>query len=289
MTIVQAALSGILLGGLYALMAAGVSVTWGVLRIINLAHFGLILLGSYLTFELASAWEVNPLVTLVVSVPAMFLLGGAAQWAFDYLKISELNSLLLSFGLLIIIVQSVSNIWSADFQRMTESVNPYATESVALGRFVFPVPTLLAFVVATATILGAHAVLRRTFLGRALRAYSEDRPIAAAFGIDHRRIGVLLAAASGATAAVAGMLFSLANALTPATAFEWFGTVFAVVILGGIGQLVGTLAAGVLVGAVSGVVSVALSPAAAPFVLFSAIVLALLLRPKGLFTVGQTR
>jgi branched-chain amino acid transport system permease protein len=289
MTIVQAALSGMLLGGLYALMAAGVSVTWGVLRIINLMHFGMILLGSYLTFELASTWNVNPLVTLAVTVPAMFVLGGAAQWAFDYLRITELNSLLLTFGLLIIIVQSVSNIWSADFQRMTAAVNPYATESVRIGRLAFPVPTLLAFAVALVVILGAHLVLRRTFLGRALRAYAEDRPIAAAFGIDHRRIGVLLAAASGATAAIAGMLFSLGNALTPATAFEWFGTVFAVVILGGIGQLVGTLAAGVLVGLLSSVVSVVLSPATAPFVLFSAIVLALLLRPQGLFTAGPRR
>ena len=287
MTVVQAALSGVLLGGLYALMAAGVSVTWGVLRIINLAHFGMILLGSYLTFELASTWEVNPLVTLAVTVPALFVLGGAAQWAFDYLRISELNSLLLTFGLLIIVVQSVSNVWSADFQRMTAAVNPYATEAVRIGRLAFPVPTLLAFAVALVVIVGAHVVLRRTFLGRALRAYAEDRPIAAAFGIDHRRIGVLLGAASGATAAIAGTLFSLGNALTPATAFEWFGTVFAVVILGGIGQLVGTLAAGVLVGALSSVVSVVLSPAAAPFVLFSAIVLALLLRPQGLFPVGQ--
>jgi len=289
MTIVQAALSGVLLGGLYALMAAGVSVTWGVLRIINLAHFGLILLGSYLTFELASAWEVNPLLTLAVSVPAMFLLGGAGQWAFDYLRISELNSLLVTFGLLIIIVQSVSNIWSADFQRMTAAVNPYATQAVRLGRLAFPVPTLLAFAVALVVIVGAHLVLRRTFLGRAMRAYAEDRPVAAAFGIDHRRIGVLLAAVSGATAAIAGMLFSIGNALTPATAFEWFGTVFAVVILGGIGQLVGTLAAGVLVGLLSSVVSVVLSPAAAPFVLFSAIVLALLLRPQGLFTLRPAR
>jgi branched-chain amino acid transport system permease protein len=289
MTIVQAALSGVLLGGLYALMAAGVSVTWGVLRIINLAHFGMILLGSYLTFELASAWEVNPLLTLAVSVPAMFVLGGAAQWAFDYLRISELNSLLVTFGLLIIIVQSVSNIWSADFQRMTADVNPYATEAVRLGRLAFPVPTLLAFAVALVVILGAHLVLRRTFLGRAMRAYAEDRPVAAAFGIDHRRIGALLAAVSGGTAAIAGMLFSLGNALTPATAFEWFGTVFAVVILGGIGQLVGTLAAGVLVGLLSSVVSVVLSPATTPFVLFSAIILALLLRPQGLFALRPAR
>ena len=86
-----------------------------------------------------------------------------------------------------------------------------------------------------------------------------------------------------ATAAVAGMLFALANALIPATAFEWFGTVFAVVILGGIGHLIGTLVAGLLVGALSGVVSLVLSPAAAPFVLFSVIVVTLLLRPHGLF------
>ena len=286
MTTLQAALSGILLGGLYALMAAGVSVTWGVLRIINLAHFGMILLGAYLTFELATAWRVNPLVTLVVSVPVLFVLGGALQWALDYLKISELNSLLVTFGLLIVVVQSVSNVWSADFQRMASEINPYATESVRLGRFVFPVTTLLAFVIAVLVILGAHLVLRRTFIGRAMRAYAEDRPIAAAFGIDHRRIGVLLAATAGATAAVAGMLFSLANSLTPATAFEWFGTVFAVVILGGIGHLLGTLAAGVLVGLLSSVVSVVLSPAAAPFVLFSAIILALIVRPQGLFTMA---
>lgn len=289
MITIQAALSGALLGGLYALMAAGVSVTWGVLRIINLAHFGMMLIGAYLTFELASTWQVDPLATMLVTVPAMAVLGAALQWAFDYLRITELNSLLLSFGLLIIVVQSVSNIWSADFQRMTAEVNPYATDSVHLGRLAFPVPTLLAFGVATAVILGGYLVLSRTFLGRALRAYAEDRAVAAAFGVDHRRIAALLAAASGGSAAVAGLLFSLNNALTPATAFEWFGTVFAVVILGGVGHLVGTFAAGLFVGLLSGVVSVVLSPAATPFVLFSAIVLALLLRPQGLFAVGAVR
>jgi branched-chain amino acid transport system permease protein len=152
-----------------------------------------------------------------------------------------------------------------------------------LGRLIFPVTTLLAFGIAIVLVASAQLALRRTFTGRALRAFAEDRTIASAFGIDHRRLGVLLGALSGATAAVSGMLFALANALTPATAFEWFGTVFAVVILGGVGHLTGTLAAGLLVGVLSGVVSVLLSPAAAPFVLFSAIVLALLLRPQGLF------
>jgi branched-chain amino acid transport system permease protein len=289
MTTVNAALTGALIGGLYALMAAGLSVTWGVLKIINLAHFGLILVAAYLTFQIATSWRVDPILTLIITVPAMALLGAALQWAFDRLGVAEFNSLLLSFGLLIIAGQVVSNIWSADFQRMTAAVNRYATGSLTLGQLAFPVSTLLAFGAALVLIGGGHLALQRTFTGRAMRAFAQDRAAAAAFGIDHRRIGMLLAAASGATAAIAGMLFALANALTPSTAYEWFGIVFAVVILGGVGQLLGTLLAGVLVGVLSGVVSVVFSPAAAPFVLFSAIVLALLLRPQGLFGGGAVR
>jgi branched-chain amino acid transport system permease protein len=288
-TTLQAALTGVLIGGLYALMAAGLSVTWGVLRVINLAHFAMILVGAYLTFQVATSWGIDPLLTIAVTVPAMFVAGAVLQWVFDVLGISEFTSLLLSFGLLIVVVQTVSKVWSADFQRMTGEVNPYATRSISLGRLIFPVTTLLAFGLAVVVIAGGHLILRRTFVGRAMRAFAQDRTIAAAFGIDHRRIGLLLAGAAGATAAVAGMLFALSNSLTPATAYEWFGTVFAVVILGGIGHVVGTLVAGVLVGVISGVVSVLVSPSAAPFVLFSLIVLALLLRPQGLFTAGGTR
>jgi branched-chain amino acid transport system permease protein len=278
MSTVQAALAGALLGGLYALMAAGVSVVWGVLRIINLAHFAMILIGAYLTFQLASAWDIDPILTLAVTVPGLAVVGGALQWAYERLGISELNSLLVSFGLLIITVQVVSNVWSADFQRLGADVNPYATASVSVGRLVFPVTTLLAFLVAVTVIGSAYLALRRTFLGRAMRASARDPAIAAAFGINHRGLGVVLGGLSGATAAVAGMLYALANALIPATAFEWFGTVFAVVILGGIGHLLGTLVAGLLVGALSGVVSLLLSPSAAPLVLFTVIILALLLR-----------
>ena len=252
MKFLQAALTGMLLGGLHALMAAGLSVSWGVLRIINLTHFGLILLGAYLTFQVASSW-------------------------------TELNSLLLSFGLLVILVQAVSNVWTADFQQMAADVNPYATSSVAVGRLVFPSTTLIAFALSVVLIGGAHQALQRTFIGRALRAFAMDRAVAAAFGIDHRRISILLAGIAGGSAAVAGMLFALSTALTPFAAFEWFGIVFAVVILGGIGNVVGTLLAGLLVGALSSLASVLHSPATEPFVVFSLIVVALLVLPQGLF------
>ncbi|HET9416033.1 MAG TPA: branched-chain amino acid ABC transporter permease [Candidatus Limnocylindria bacterium] len=282
MIFVQSALTGVLVGGLYALMAIGMSLTWGMLRVINLAHFGLILLSGYLTYHLATNAGVDPLLTLVVTVPVMFVIGAAIQWGFQHFKVSELSSLLVSFGLLIMGNQLISNVWSADFRRMTSDVNPYATGSLALGPLVFPMPTLIASVAAAGLVLCIHYVLARTFVGRALRAFGEDPAIASAFGIDHERLGLLLAGAAGATAAVAGTLFALGGSLTPSTAFEWFGVVFAVVILGGIGNVLGTLLAGALVGGIAGVMTIAWSPVAAPVVVYGLVVLALVFRPNGL-------
>jgi branched-chain amino acid transport system permease protein len=289
MVTAQAALSGVLVGGLYALMAVGLSLTWGMLKLINLAHFALILVGAYLTYQLATSWGLDPLLTLAITLPLFFAVGALLQWAYDALQISELNSLLVSFGLLVITIQTVSNVWSADFRRMSSADNPYAGDSLSVGEFVFPLPSLFAFVAAVALVVAADGVLRRTFVGRALRAFADDRTVAAAFGIDHRRLGLLLGGVVGASAAVAGMLFSLGNALTPSTPYEWFGTVFAVVILGGIGNVTGTLLAGVLVGCLTAVVSVTWSPSASPLVLFSAIIVALLFRPQGLLVSGTGR
>jgi branched-chain amino acid transport system permease protein len=282
-TILQAGVAGALTGGLYALMALGLTLTWGMLRVINLAHFALILVGGYLTFELATRAGMDPLATMAVTAPLLFLVGAVLQWAFDRFGLTEFNSLLVTFGLLIVVIQLVSNYWSADFQRMSSAVNPYATQSVRLGVLAFPLPRLLAFIAAVILVGGAHLWLTRTYPGRALRAFAQDRPIAAAFGIDHVRLGVLLGGAVGATAAVAGMLVAVDRPLTPSSPFEWFGIVFAVVILGGIGNAVGTLLAGIAVGALAGIVSVAWSPSTAPLVIFSLIIVALLVRPRGLF------
>jgi len=286
MNAVQVALSGALIGGLYALMAAGLSVTWGVLRVINLAHFGLILAGAYLTYQLVVAWRIDPLLTVLVTAPALFVLGAALQWAYDRFNIVEFNSLLVSFGLLIIAIQVATNLWTADFREVPREVNPYATGSLHVGPIALPVNRIVAFGFAVLLLGGGHLVLRNTFLGRGMRAFAQDRTVAAAFGIDHRRLGLLLGGASGASAAVAGMVFGLANHVMPATAYEWFGTVFAVVILGGLGNLLGTLYAGVSVGVVSGLVSTIWSQGIEPIALFVAIILALVLRPQGLFTRG---
>jgi branched-chain amino acid transport system permease protein len=281
--ILQSAIAGALTGGLFAIMSLGLSLTWGMLRVINLAHFALILLGAYLTFQIATSAPIDPLATLLITMPLLFALGAGMQLAFNRLQLTEFNSLIVSFGLLIIAVQVASNVWSADFQRMDASVNPYATTALPLGPFAFPLPTLFAFTFAVAVVSATHLVLVRTYPGRALRAFAQDRAVASAFGIDHARLSTLLAGAAGATAAIAGMLYALGSAISPTAPFEWVGIVFAVVILGGIGSATGTLFAGLIVGAVSGIVSVVWSPAAAPLVIFSAVIIALLLRPAGLF------
>jgi len=284
-SILQAAISGALYGALYALMAGGLSLTWSMLQVINLAHFALILLGGYLTFELATTAGVNPLLTIVVTAPVLFVLGAAIQYAFDRFRVSEFNSLLVSFGVLIVVIQLVTNVWTADFRRMSPEINPYATQSVAIGPLIFPTPTLLGFGAAVLLAIIGHLLLERTYPGRALRAFAQDRAIAAAFGINHVRLGILLGGAAGASAAVAGMLFAVGQTLIPTHAFEWVGIVFAVVILGGIGNILGTLAAGIFVGTAYSVVGL-WNPALAPVVVFSIVVLALLFRPRGLFPRG---
>ncbi|HJS71612.1 MAG TPA: branched-chain amino acid ABC transporter permease [Acidimicrobiia bacterium] len=283
MSQLQAAIFGALTGSLFALMALGLSMVWGFLKIINLAHFAMILLGGYLTVDLTTGLGMSPVATILVTVPLMFVLGALVQAGYDRFDVSELNSLLISYGLLIITVQVVTNIWTADFQRMSPEVNPLATQSVPIGPLVFPAPTLLAAGFGVVLVLVAQFVLTRTYPGRALQAFGQDREIASAFGIDHRTLGLVLAGAAGSSAAIAGMLFAVGEPLTPDSPFEWIGRVFAIVILGGIGNVTGTLYAGLLVGAISGVVSVIWSPSAAPLAVFSLVVLALVFRPQGLF------
>lgn len=283
MNTLQAGVSGALQGSLFALMALGLSLTWGFLRVINLAHFGLVLLGAYMTFQLAVTSPLGPITTIAVTVPALFVLGALIHYGFERFGVSELNSLLISYGLLIVIVQVVHNIWTADFQRLPSTVNPYATQSIRLGDLIFPLATVLAAAFGAVLVVATSVFLNRTYAGRALQAFGQDREIASAFGIDHRTLGLLVAGASGATAAVAGMLVTLRGTITPDAAFEWVGLVFAIVILGGIGNVAGTLWAGLLVGAVSGVVAIVWSPSTSPLVVFTLVVLALIFRPTGLF------
>jgi branched-chain amino acid transport system permease protein len=272
----QAILSGVFLGALYALLGLGLSLAWGLLGQINLAHFALAFLGAYVTYQLATVGGVDPLATLALIVPAFFVLGVAMQWLFVRFKVTPLNSLLVTFGFTVIVETLIQWIWTADFRRLESG---YAAVNFKVGALYVPLPELLTLAVAVALSLAAWAALRYTDLGRAMRAAAEDPPIAAAFGVNARVLGYGLSGACAALAGAAGLCLALSQTLAPAQIYAWIGVIFAVVMMGGPGRALGPLVAGTVIGVSEAVTMAVTAPSWAPVVSFSLLILLLVLRP----------
>lgn len=279
----HAVISGILIGGLYAVMSVGISLSWGVLKVINLAHFSFILLGAYLTYQLSTSFGMDPLLALLVVIPAGFLAGVLLQIFFELAKLDEFQSLIVSFGIFIIFQSVARTVWTADFRRIGSEANPYDSMSFFIGDVAVQVAPLLALIAAMAIALGTSLLLAKTYFGKAVRAIVEDPEIAGAYGIDHRRVAIVLSGLATAFSAMAGLFISTFQSLSPNMSFGWFGTVFSVVILGGLGNSVGALGAGVIVGVAAGVAAALWGPLSAPLVTFLILIAALLFRPEGLF------
>jgi branched-chain amino acid transport system permease protein len=241
-----------------------------------LAHFALAFLGAYLTYHLATVGGLDPLVTLVVIVPGFFALGVAMQWLFARFRVSPLNSLLVTFGFTVIVETVIQSIWTADFRRLESG---YADVKFRIGTLFVPLPELLTLAIAIALSLGAWAVLRYTDIGRAMRAAAEDAPIAAAFGVDERRLAYLVSGASAALAGAAGLCLALSQTLAPAQIYAWIGVIFAVVMMGGPGRALGPLVAGIVIGVSEAVTMAVTAPSWAPVVSFSLLILLLIARP----------
>jgi branched-chain amino acid transport system permease protein len=272
----QSILSGIFIGGLYGLVGLGLGLTWGLLRQINLAHFGLVFLSAYLSYHMATVWGVDPLLTLLIIPPLFFLVGIGMQWVLARFEISPFNSLLVTFGITVMIESLVQGIWTADFRRL-ESV--YNSQKFVVGTLYVPVPELITLVLAVVISFAVWAAMRYTDLGKALRAMAEDGPIAAAFGINQKGLSLVLAGVCASLAAVAGICLALTFALTPSQIFAWVGVVFAAVMLGGLGSALGPLVAGIIIGVSEAVTMAVAAPSWAPIVSFSLLIVMLLFKP----------
>ncbi|MFZ2649546.1 MAG: branched-chain amino acid ABC transporter permease [Burkholderiaceae bacterium] len=272
----QSVLSGVFIGALYGLIGLGLGLTWGLLRQINLAHFGFVFLGAYLAYHMAEVWHVDPLLALFVIPPLFFGFGAAMQWALARFAITPFNSLLVTFGITVIIESAIQGIWTADFRRL-ESV--YSSQKFTVGTLYFPVPELVTLMLAVASSLAIWAGMRYTDLGKALRAMAEEAPIAAAFGINQKAMSLLLAGVCAALAGVAGICLALTFTLTPSQIFAWVGVVFAAVMLGGLGSALGPLVAGIVIGVSEAITMAVASPSWAPIVSFSLLIVMLLFRP----------
>lgn len=275
----QALISGLLAGGLYGLLGLGLSLSWGLLRLVNLAHFALAFLGAYIAFQLGSVMHLSLWIAVVLIVPGFFLFGVALHWLFKRFNVGEFGSLLVTFGVAVMIESLIQVIWTADFRRFE---TPWGSASFKVGPFFIPALESAAFLVAAVLAGLTWLWLNRTYVGKALRAAAEDAPIAAAFGVNHRAQSYLLSGLCSAYAGVAGLFIALISTLAPAQIWAWLGVVFAVVIIGRLGNPLGALIAGIAIGACEGVAMAVFSPAWAPMVSFSVLIAILLWQPRWL-------
>jgi branched-chain amino acid transport system permease protein len=272
----QSLLSGVLVGGLYALLGMGLSLSWRFLRNINLAHFGFIFLGAYATYEMVGVDGLSPAVALSVVVPGLFVLGVALQAIFVRFEVDEFASVLVTFGIMVMAESLIQWIWTADFRKLESTL---AGESWSIGPIYVPVIEAIMLGVAVALALALWGWLRLTYAGKALRAAAEAPDIAAAFGVHDRRLSLLLAGISGATAGIAGTFVAFISTLAPSQIYAWIGVVFAAVIMGGLGNPIGILAASLLIGVSEAVTQALTAPSWAPLVSFTMLILILVLRP----------
>ena len=271
----QSILSGVFVGALYGLMGLGLSLSWGLLKLINLAHFAFAFLAAYLCYQMASK-GVDPLLTLGVIVPAFFAIGAGLHWVMARFKVTPFNSLLLTFGLMGIVEAIIQTIWTADFRKLESS---YGEQKFKVIGLYVPVPELITLALAVGISLAVWAVLRYTDLGRAMRAAAEDAPIASAFGVNQKRNALLLAGTCSALASIAGVCLALSFTLAPSQMYAWIGVVFAAVMLGGLGRALGPLIAGTVIGVSEAITMAVTAPSWAPIVSFTLLIFILVLRP----------
>jgi branched-chain amino acid transport system permease protein len=286
----QQLILGFLVGGLYGLAAAGLSLTFGVLRVLNVAHGELLMLGGYGTFWLFTLWQIDPFLSLLGVAPAMFALGLVLYWAlFQFIvKAHEetriKNSLLIGFGLTLVIHALAIHLWTADERAVTPA---YAGTVLRIAGFAIPLIRLASVALAFAILTGLHFFLAKARWGRAIRATAEDWEAAALMGIPVGRTYLLAFALGTALAGIAGGLVSVSYSISPSIGVEWTLKALIVIVLAGLGSLFGSFAGGIVLGLAEAASVVFLGGPYREVVGLVLFLIILLVRPQGLF--GRSR
>jgi branched-chain amino acid transport system permease protein len=286
-TFIQSVVSGVLTGSLYAMIGVGLTVVFGVMRIINLAHGDLVMLGMYGAFWGLALWRLDPFVSILLWVPLMFL-GGTLIYRFLLKTIipgGELNTLLYTAGLSLLIANLALFVWSGDYRtiKLRYALSPMRPFGIAV-----PVPLALAFGLAIFITAGLYLFLARTDMGRAIRATSQNPEAAALMGVNVDRISMVTFGLGSALAGAAGVLLAPSLYLYPTVGEILIAKCFVIVVLGGLGSVAGAISGGVLLGLVESLGAVYVSVAYKDTIGFVLFMLVLLFRPSGLFGVGKS-
>jgi branched-chain amino acid transport system permease protein len=286
--ILHAIIVGILVGGVYALMAVGLTLIFGVLDIINIAQGVLVILGAYLSYSLSTKAHIDLFVGLLITIPAMFAIGVVIHWAFiRRLRGTERTAmtLLVTYAVALIIEGVLYKIYGADDVSLVAS---YTGDSVHLFGFYLPDIYIYGFILAVALVAVLYGLLYRTRFGRSVRATMQDETAARLVGINVNRVAALTFGIGVAVTAAGGMVFGATNAFDPNSGYDLISRLLAIIILGGLGSVGGALAASVFMITLESVVTV-WYPTWAIVVFYAALVVVLLVKPTGFFGRKEVR
>lgn len=280
--LLQILVNGILKGGLYALMAMGMSLIWGVMGIINIAHGSFIMLGAFATYWIFSLVGMDPFLSLVFSITLLFILGyGVQRYLINYvIRASAFITLILAFGIEIFINNLALVSWTADVRKVEV---PYGAANFSIGHWVtIPTVRLIAFLLVIVISLALFLILNRTNLGRSIRATSQDLDAARLVGVDVAHTYAITFGMGVGAAAAAGTLWSILFPISPMMGGELTLKSFVVVIIGGLGSMVGPVIGGLALGLTEAFGTNWFGSTYENLIGFSILVLVLIVRPKGI-------
>jgi len=281
--LINAVVAGLLLGGFYASVTAGISISFGMLDIVNIAHPGFIILGSYIVYIINSTTGADPVVAAIVMLPVFYFLGMAIYLvyyaAFERRGQEALRGLAFFFGLLFITEVGLILTFGVDYRYVEAR---YIGPTWHIGFVDLPLRMLVPCVVSLLMVLGLQLFLMKSFIGRAIQAVAQDQQALQLLAANPTRIKRMAFGVSMATAALAGAFLIVIQPVEPSVGREYIGRAFAICVLGGMGSLPGTIIAAVLVGIVESLTSTFYGPSWAPAVAFGFLLLTLAVRPAGL-------
>ena len=281
--LINAIVSGILIGGFYAAVSCGITISFGILDIVNIAHPGFIILGSYVVYIVNAATGLDPILTGIVMTPAFYVLG-ACMYQIYYVSFEKrgqesLRGLAFFFGILFITEVSLILYFGVDYRYVDA---PYIGPTLHFGEIGLPLRMLVPCLVSLLLIAVLQLILTRTFVGRAIMAVSQDQLALRLMAVDPIRIKRIAFGISIATASLAGAFLIIIQPVEPSVGREYIGRIFAICVLGGMGSLPGTIIAAMLIGIVESLTSTFYGPSWAPAVSFGFLLLTLAVRPAGL-------
>jgi branched-chain amino acid transport system permease protein len=281
--IINALIAGLLLGGFYAAVTVGVSISFGILDIVNIAHPAFIILGSYIAYIVNATFGVDPILTGIIVLPAFYALGAAIYQvyyeSFERRGRDSLRGLAFFFGLLFITEVGLILVFGVDYRYVSA---PYIDQSINIGFVNLPMRMLIPCIISLLLLAILQLFLSRTFIGRAIMAVAQDQLALQLMAADPIKIKRIAFAVSIATTAMAGAFLIIIQPVEPSVGREYIGRVFAICVLGGLGSLPGTLIAAMLLGIVESFTATFYGPSWAPAIGFGLLLLTLAFRPSGL-------